>query len=800
MSFIIRNISGGQVDIGDLGISLAIGEDYSLSSDRPQDVATSIDLPANITAGNIVVLDPLDGVTLLSTADSIEAIAAHNDTHYRIRGGRAVDVSFDNAGTDNAGTDLQDAVVNNSGKVQWLNEWQQQTYEKHDMVIDGDWTMIANAQTTERAAPQADGPLVITPPTATTWTTANDISVVKMVHKYTTSVSGWGITLRVRTAFWDIDVVTRITFYNVTTGDIKILNNPILNDDEWTLLVVSSGLIPSGTNFEIWYEYYNSSDSNSIEGGWTSSVGTGVPADKSFTIDSLSAPTQIRFDYDDLDSTDRQTELDGVTVGSIIHISETGDISRSSETEVTAVDTTDPTSVKYSVSLIHNGPKNIRTARTCTVRIDVPVTAPSVYNVNTDYWVANQPTWATVSSELYYDSVQQADVNDAYGIEVSFQKAYISPDWDYVSSSDSSGAAGGETGTGEANTASNLGGGSGTFAQKSGIDLEFKSLTAGTGITITPSATEIQITNSLPNADQNLWATISSDSGSTTADAVADNLLIAGGTGISTGVTGDTLTITNDSPNVDQNIWETITADTGSASANTTTDSFDIGGTTDQIATTITGDALAIALAANTVIPGTEGIDIPSGTTAERPVTPTTGVMRFNTTLGLYEAWDGTQWVTFGATPGNGVTEILSGQLAHISGTTTTPYDNTPPLITEGTQFFTQDVTTQTDAGRIVIWFSTITTVSNANRTLTIALYRDTTLIGVTAVSAPNTNGPVTTTFIVVDSPGAAGTYTYTGRIGTSASATWYIGGFTTNANYGGAANTNNQYVLMRIE
>lgn len=249
-----------------------------------------------------------------------------------------------------------------------------------------------------------------------------------------------------------------------------------------------------------------------------------------------------------------------------------------------------------------------------------------------------------------------------------------------------------------------------------------------------------------------------------------------------------------------QNIFETITGDAGSITAASPTDTITINGTTDQIDTTIVGSVLTAKIATNPIIPGTEGVSIPSGTTAQRPLTPTLGETRLNTTTGLMETWDGTAWLSFGAQPGNGVTELISGQLAHLSGTTTIPYDDTPPLITEGTQFFTQSVTTQTDSGRIVIWFSTITTVSNANRTITISLFRDNTLIGVTAVTAPSTNGPVTTTFIVVDTPGVAGTYTYTGRIGASAAATWYIGGFTSNANYGGAANTNNQFVLMRIE
>lgn len=48
-------------------------------------------------------------------------------------------------------------------------------------------------------------------------------------------------------------------------------------------------------------------------------------------------------------------------------------------------------------------------------------------------------------------------------------------------------------GAGEANTASNLGTGAGVFAQKVGVDLQFKSLVAGTNITLTPSANSVTI-------------------------------------------------------------------------------------------------------------------------------------------------------------------------------------------------------------------------------------------------------------------------------------------------------------------
>ena len=48
-------------------------------------------------------------------------------------------------------------------------------------------------------------------------------------------------------------------------------------------------------------------------------------------------------------------------------------------------------------------------------------------------------------------------------------------------------------GGGEANTASNVGAGDGVFKQKTGVDLEFKSLIAGTNITLTPGTNDITI-------------------------------------------------------------------------------------------------------------------------------------------------------------------------------------------------------------------------------------------------------------------------------------------------------------------
>jgi len=56
-------------------------------------------------------------------------------------------------------------------------------------------------------------------------------------------------------------------------------------------------------------------------------------------------------------------------------------------------------------------------------------------------------------------------------------------------------------------------------------------------------------------------------------------------------------------------------------------------GTTNQITVSVAGGVATVGLATNTVIPGTASVTIPTGTTAQRPATPTAGMFRFNTSL-----------------------------------------------------------------------------------------------------------------------------------------------------------------------
>ena len=42
---------------------------------------------------------------------------------------------------------------------------------------------------------------------------------------------------------------------------------------------------------------------------------------------------------------------------------------------------------------------------------------------------------------------------------------------------------------------------------------------------------------------------------------------------------------------------------------------------------------------------GTEALDLPVGTTAQRPAVPNTGMWRFNTTISGLEYYNGSSWI-----------------------------------------------------------------------------------------------------------------------------------------------------------
>ena len=120
-------------------------------------------------------------------------------------------------------------------------------------------------------------------------------------------------------------------------------------------------------------------------------------------------------------------------------------------------------------------------------------------------------------------------------------------------------------------------------------------IAGGTNIStsISGDTVTIDMTGALGDPDQNVFTTFGADNGTTTATTTTDTLTFTGGTGITTNLNAGAITITNDSPNVVQNVLQSLSGDTGSYTADASDSSFTIAGGT-GITTALSGTTLTI--------------------------------------------------------------------------------------------------------------------------------------------------------------------------------------------------------------
>ena len=330
-----------------------------------------------------------------------------------------------------------EAIGGTDGAVVWQGVWLSQEYQLNDLVRDGEWTMIANKITSDRAAPQTVGSEEYDVKDAAFADITGPSEIIHTGHQYVFTKAGWIQGLYIKVPEWSIDSVSRVTVRNDSTGATAAVDNPLLNAGEWTSISMSESIVGIGTSLTVLLSFYNSPEADTITGNWltdANAVITTVPASGEVIISDLVSPQFISYSYTDRDGGDRTAELDGLGIGSIIDISEAGDSSRFVECEVTAIDSTPVGFVTYSVTTITSS-GDLRDNRASSNRISGPISQATHYYEETGYRPNNSGSFSDTTSVLIIDGVDQLVSNSAFGVDIKFQEAVVSPDWDFVASS-----------------------------------------------------------------------------------------------------------------------------------------------------------------------------------------------------------------------------------------------------------------------------------------------------------------------------------------------------------------------------
>ena len=101
------------------------------------------------------------------------------------------------------------------------------------------------------------------------------------------------------------------------------------------------------------------------------------------------------------------------------------------------------------------------------------------------------------------------------------------------------------------------------------------------------------------------------------------------------------------------------------------------------------GTLASLTVSGNISMTGTGAIDIAAGTTAQRPGSPSSGMLRFNTSSGEFEGYDGSSWGEIGgASGGSGNADLLDIASSSGTGGGSATFDGTAyrfKLVTKGT-------------------------------------------------------------------------------------------------------------------
>lgn len=328
-------------------------------------------------------------------------------------------------------TGLTDGLLS---KMNWRNTWFPGTYEINDVVKDGDWTMVANQQTTEIPSPQTIGdPYYIYSGTLTeNSTTAKHIFFGQRYHWQAADIgyiTGWRVYLELNQEYIIFFVVDPLG-----TPVVEELFTGKATSTGWTAFNIPPKLITEGSIFDVMVETdqpYLTPVTVTYNYNWENPNNAAIPGTGVIS-QATNLSSVLRVHKTDADGTDRTVQLSALTPGDII----------------------DSGSVRYTIlSIEDNGsyfsfsvsPTSLSVAGLVAVDFETVVAQAVKYQREVDYNLAKPNIEGMFIVDSNYKDI--IPDNHQYGIDLEVQAASLSEHWDVLATSSAGNSSSASDGT-----------------------------------------------------------------------------------------------------------------------------------------------------------------------------------------------------------------------------------------------------------------------------------------------------------------------------------------------------------------
>ena len=301
-------------------------------------------------------------------------------------------------------------------------------------VLDSGGMHLSLRETSERAAPQICGDLATDIPDSAPWTPGSDLEQSIIVHEYTLSIDQ-----QVNIEAYVPDNTDNLPnrFYVIIQGPnpgdqpiSKTLPSIATGSPSWRTIDFSNTNYRAGTKITVYQAVLNSGSTGSSAFNCNyAGQNLEVPAAGQWS--RSSDRSSINISTTDNAAGDISGDLALFEPGTRITFTNVQPGGNGAEVFDVISSTDNGTYYTFQVnSVLYSG--NFNTNDNTGISADYPVSPTANYPQITDYWLTNQPSFATVQASKILNGVETL-TDDAYGIRLKSLEVCFSDDWVQVS-------------------------------------------------------------------------------------------------------------------------------------------------------------------------------------------------------------------------------------------------------------------------------------------------------------------------------------------------------------------------------